>query len=262
MTMKRFTFLILLLILIASSTLDAYYDPHIGRFTQRDPAGDGVNWYAYAANNPMKFVDPTGMYIVLPGGTEIRSVPDQVDGSYVKPDGLSSDSVLVWDSIFTGGINGTGIAGSNTGGGILADIINSDTRVEIQFAEYISGNALGDAKDWGPLAIVQLDTELKPSNPQRTIVLLHEFSHVHDFMTMPSDYVNNNPYHAIYVTELKAFHLEARYAREMDRLKGNYVFGSYSKAAAFTEYQLTHYHSTVFYRALNRLARPPGLPYY
>ena len=38
-----------------------YYDPYIGRFTQRDPIGDGVNWYAYTRNNPLKFVDPTGM---------------------------------------------------------------------------------------------------------------------------------------------------------------------------------------------------------
>ena len=38
-----------------------YYDPYIGRFTQRDPIGDGVNWYAYTYNNPLKFVDPTGM---------------------------------------------------------------------------------------------------------------------------------------------------------------------------------------------------------
>ena len=38
-----------------------YYDPYIGRFTQRDPAGDGVNWYAYTENNPLRFVDPTGL---------------------------------------------------------------------------------------------------------------------------------------------------------------------------------------------------------
>ncbi|MYE88628.1 hypothetical protein F4X33_06500 [Candidatus Poribacteria bacterium] len=38
-----------------------YYDPYIGRFTQRDPAGDGVNWYVYTANNPVSFIDPTGL---------------------------------------------------------------------------------------------------------------------------------------------------------------------------------------------------------
>ncbi len=38
-----------------------YYDPYIGRFTQRDPIADGVNWYAYVANNPLRFVDPTGL---------------------------------------------------------------------------------------------------------------------------------------------------------------------------------------------------------
>jgi len=37
-----------------------YYDSFVGRFTQVDPIGPG---YAYATNNPMKFVDPTGMKI-------------------------------------------------------------------------------------------------------------------------------------------------------------------------------------------------------
>lgn len=43
-----------------------YYDPYIGRFTQRDPVGDGVNWYAYTYNNPLKFIDPTGRVVVPP----------------------------------------------------------------------------------------------------------------------------------------------------------------------------------------------------
>lgn len=41
-----------------------YYDPHIGRFVSRDPAGDGLNWYAYAFNNPLFFIDPTGLRAV------------------------------------------------------------------------------------------------------------------------------------------------------------------------------------------------------
>jgi RHS repeat-associated protein len=39
-----------------------YYDPQIGRFTQRDPKGfvDGINRYAYAINSPVNFIDPWG----------------------------------------------------------------------------------------------------------------------------------------------------------------------------------------------------------
>ncbi len=39
-----------------------YYNPRPGRFLTIDPIKDGMNWYAYAANNPMRFVDPTGLH--------------------------------------------------------------------------------------------------------------------------------------------------------------------------------------------------------
>jgi len=38
-----------------------YYNPVVGRFTQEDTyRGDGLNLYAYVANNPIMFIDPTG----------------------------------------------------------------------------------------------------------------------------------------------------------------------------------------------------------
>lgn len=38
-----------------------YYDPSVGRFISEDPIRDGLNWYAYANNNPIMFMDPTGL---------------------------------------------------------------------------------------------------------------------------------------------------------------------------------------------------------
>ncbi len=41
-----------------------YYSTELGRFLQPDPLGyaDGLNIYAYVGNDPLNFVDPSGMY--------------------------------------------------------------------------------------------------------------------------------------------------------------------------------------------------------
>ena len=41
------------------------YDPATGRFVSADSQGDGPNRYAYAANNPLKYSDPTGHFAWL-----------------------------------------------------------------------------------------------------------------------------------------------------------------------------------------------------
>ena len=38
-----------------------YYDPHLGRFTQPDPAGKETNPYLYATGDPVNHTDPTGL---------------------------------------------------------------------------------------------------------------------------------------------------------------------------------------------------------
>ncbi|MDQ2738187.1 MAG: DUF6531 domain-containing protein [Actinomycetota bacterium] len=49
-----------------------YYDPSLGRFTQRDPSSQEANAYVYAANNPTNASDPSGLFtITLTEGQEL-----------------------------------------------------------------------------------------------------------------------------------------------------------------------------------------------
>ena len=70
-----------------------FYNPVIGRFLQEDVyRGDGLNLYAYCANNPVMYYDPSGYAQLCPGGktnpsanteNEIdpRELPGRVTGS-------------------------------------------------------------------------------------------------------------------------------------------------------------------------------------
>jgi RHS repeat-associated protein len=41
-----------------------YYDASTGRFLTRDPSKSGRSWYAYCANNPLKSLDPLGLFTI------------------------------------------------------------------------------------------------------------------------------------------------------------------------------------------------------
>lgn len=38
-----------------------FYNPQVGRFTQMDPLGIGLNWYEYVNSNPLVYIDPYGL---------------------------------------------------------------------------------------------------------------------------------------------------------------------------------------------------------
>ena len=50
-----------------------YYESSVGRFISEDPIKDGTNWYIYANNNPVMFVDPTGLIPSLEDAAEMAS---------------------------------------------------------------------------------------------------------------------------------------------------------------------------------------------
>jgi RHS repeat-associated protein len=57
-----------------------YYDPEVGRFITVDPGKDGMNWYAYANDNPLIFVDPTGLWVSNNDGTFFAESGDTLWG--------------------------------------------------------------------------------------------------------------------------------------------------------------------------------------
>ena len=42
-----------------------YYDPETGRFINEDLIKSGTNWYIYCNNNPLKYIDPSGLTYVI-----------------------------------------------------------------------------------------------------------------------------------------------------------------------------------------------------
>ncbi|MDZ7902501.1 MAG: RHS repeat-associated core domain-containing protein [Rheinheimera sp.] len=76
-----------------------YYDPVIGRFYSNDPVGFGAdnpmmfNRYAYANNNPYKYVDPDGM--------EVRSVYNDETNTLSMRDQDTKERVVI--DAFSGG---------------------------------------------------------------------------------------------------------------------------------------------------------------
>jgi RHS repeat-associated protein len=59
-----------------------YYDSSVGRFISEDPTGfqgSGSNFYAYAANNPPNWTDPTGLLCWIPN--DIRACIEKLFGT-------------------------------------------------------------------------------------------------------------------------------------------------------------------------------------
>ena len=58
-----------------------WYDPEVERFISKAPYSPNVEHpYGYAENNPIKYIDPLGLYRVFPGGN-----PSWIPGPYDPP---------------------------------------------------------------------------------------------------------------------------------------------------------------------------------
>lgn len=125
-----------------------YYDPYTGRFLSRDPADfdpesfpGAVNRYTYAANNPLRYVDPDGeffftalfglafeafvydvtMFALAGGVSEIINVDDATLGDFFK-------------GALLGGLSG--VVSSLTGG-LVSNMIG-DSLTSLAFTDFVT----------------------------------------------------------------------------------------------------------------------------
>ena len=82
-----------------------YYDPLVRRFLTEDPIGfaGGVNFYAYAGNDPVNANDPTRKIIPQLVGGAVGSITAGVSTKLANPDATPSDLLLAGTLGFAGG---------------------------------------------------------------------------------------------------------------------------------------------------------------
>ena len=142
-----------------------WYDPEVGRFTQRDPigVGGGLNVYAYCAGNPVNFVDPWGLDPILPppgcpyqispgpnpqGGSQSDSAPGEGFAGDETILLVITDDTTKWDKFWwnvLGGFAGVDFISANVGD--VAGVIKSARNAYNVFGKldaiYISSHGLG-----------------------------------------------------------------------------------------------------------------------
>jgi RHS repeat-associated protein len=89
-----------------------WYEADLGRFISEDPARDGGNWYVYAGNNPLRYVDPSGMFLEKVK-EKVRGAIDRIKESWDRGverqkeirenrKHTGTDTPSTWDNILEG----------------------------------------------------------------------------------------------------------------------------------------------------------------
>ena len=172
--------------------LERSYGSDIGRFLRPDPMQDeypGISPYTYAANNPLKYVDPDGRRIRLQGGESARSklfsliaknlTPQERQNVGIKYD-VAKEEYRVWTK--------AGYEGTSKAFGYLRETVNHPAYVDIRLSrtaenggksvnvsDKFKGGVMQPGKRGSSLVTISPDGHPKnrTANPLR-IILAHE----------------------------------------------------------------------------------------
>ncbi len=112
-----------------------YYDPNTGRFLSEDPIKDGTNWYSYAGNNPVLYIDPWGLADIFLTGDRQYWVTTFDEMQEITDDTLDYNRET--GEVF---IVEMGSGKKKTGTALIRDLLNE----EDDFTVYIERNAVDE----------------------------------------------------------------------------------------------------------------------
>jgi pimeloyl-ACP methyl ester carboxylesterase len=155
-----------------------YYDPAVGRFTQRDPIGlaGGLNLYGYVGGDPINRVDPWGLENILVPGSDVSGKRDngwyqtgsEFDRAFRMFTGETSSRSLRW-----GG--GNTAEARTMAARDLATMVNSvplHEKVHL-FAHSHGGNVVAEASKLFKRPVELVVTAGTPVRPDYTFDMSH-----------------------------------------------------------------------------------------